>query len=66
MDFKVLKDVVFKVKWPKCASWKVKTNPKEHIIKVAWFELVVLPSWTHSGVKATWGALLLCFSFMGV
>lgn len=28
MDLKVLKDAVFKVKWSKCASWKVKTNPK--------------------------------------
>lgn len=44
MDLKVLKDAVFKIKWSKCASWKVKTNPKGHIIKVAWFKLVVLPS----------------------
>lgn len=44
MDLKVSKDAVFKVKWSKYASWKVKKNPKGHIIKVAWFKLVVLPS----------------------
>lgn len=44
MDLKVLKDAVFKVKWSKCDAWKVKTNPKGHIIKVAGFKLVVLPS----------------------